>query len=111
MPEQEQEQSGQEQQSSLWLGQVRAALRPFHLDPVEVREVLLASALAGQDPVSLYLSVVRERPEEYEQAPPLQKVLPQSVLDKFLGERESSLPESSPSSEPAPPLPQPPQPA
>lgn len=69
---------------SLWLGQVRASLRPFHLDPVEIREVLLAAASVGLDPVDLYLTATRDREPAYDPAPPLNKVLPEGVLKEFL---------------------------
>ena len=66
----------------LVLGQVRAALRPSNVDPVEVREVLLTALSLGYDPSDLYLQAVRERPKQYEPAPPLSKVLPSEVLKR-----------------------------
>jgi hypothetical protein len=72
--------SNAKQDRGMWLGQVKAALRPSGIDPVEVREVLLAAKWAGQNPSGLYLSAVRDRPPEYESPPPLQKVLPARML-------------------------------
>lgn len=74
-----------------WLGQVRAALPPQNLDPVEIREVLVAAAEAGLDPSDLYLSAVRSRPDEYDPAPPLSEVLPKSLMP---GEREELMEET-----------------
>jgi hypothetical protein len=68
------------------------------VDPVEVREVLLAAHSLGFDPSDLYLKAVQERPKDYEQAPPLTKVLPASLLGS--GDEE-------PGPEPEPPSPPP----
>ena len=61
----------------LVLGQVRAALRPSRIDPVEVREVLLGAKSLGFEPSELYLEAQENRPERYERVPSLSQVLPQ----------------------------------
>lgn len=76
-------------EQEMWLGQVKASLRPMRIDPVEVREVLLSAAAAGQNPSDLYLSAVESRPQEYEAPPPLAKVLPAQMLRESLSQQIS----------------------
>lgn len=86
----------------LMLGQVRSALRPKGIDPVEVREVLLVAHSLGFDPSDLYLQAVRGRPPGYERAPSLMKVLPASLRESAEDEPDPE-PEGEPeSASPAP---------
>ena len=84
----------------LALGQVRAALRPTLLDPVEVREVLLGLLSMGHDAAALYLEATMNRPQEYQPPPPLTKVLPLSLLLELERSREDLELESDPESDP-----------
>lgn len=70
------------------VGQVKASLRPFRLDPLEVRQSLLVALSLGYDPREMYLAAIRNRPRDYEPAPPLPRVLPQSILD-YLEEKDN----------------------
>ncbi len=72
----------------LVLGQVRAALRPSRLDPVEVREVLLTAAKLGHDPASIYAEALKNRPAGLDPAPPLTKVVPSEFLKRRTDPRE-----------------------
>lgn len=80
------------------LGQVKASLRPTRLDVAEIREVLLAALSLGYDPSDLYLQALQSRPPELGPAPPLDKVLPQEVLNHLseLEDHEQSMPEGEP---------------
>lgn len=80
----------EEVSKELVLGSVKAALRPFNPDPVEVRESLLGALKLGFDPSDLYLQAVHDRPPEWDPAPPLVKVVPENVL-QFLDDREDRL--------------------
>lgn len=66
----------------MWLGQVKAALRPRGIDPVEVREVLMAALAEGFNPVELYLDATLRRAQGLERPPSLTQVLPPKVLQE-----------------------------
>lgn len=70
-------------QHQMWLGQVRAALPPRGINPKALKQVLLAAADEGLDPMDLYLQAVRDRPAGYEKPPVLQTILPQELLDQL----------------------------
>lgn len=62
---------------------VQAALRPYNLDVVELRRVLLALWQQGFDPRELYERALQKRAPGLPSPPPEEEVLPQGVRDEL----------------------------